>query len=362
MGEVNTKAPGKLYVAGEYAVVEPGHSAILTAVNLFIHLKISESEEPFGTIYSEGFTEKPVKWQRNKKQIQLEPTDSALKYIISAIQTTENYLVELGVALKNYDVQIKSELDNETGNKLGLGSSGAVTVAAVRGLLKFYAVYFTDELVYKLSVVAQIQLGVNSSFGDLAAITYTGWIKYTSFKRTTVLAFLKKHSIKETIDLDWPYLDIERLDVPAEVSFLIGWTGRPASSDQLVGEVQANKKQSLQQYNAFLHESKKAVEKLAAALPQQDNEEITTAVNKNRIALNKMGQETNVLIETPQLTKLCDIAQKYDGVAKTSGAGGGDSGIAFIFNKEHIQAVISEWQAEDIINLPQAIYKKSIHK
>ena len=30
---VVARAPGKLYVAGDYAVVEPGHRAVLVAVN-----------------------------------------------------------------------------------------------------------------------------------------------------------------------------------------------------------------------------------------------------------------------------------------------------------------------------------------
>ena len=31
-----SKAPGKLFIAGEYAVVEPGHTGILVAVDKFI--------------------------------------------------------------------------------------------------------------------------------------------------------------------------------------------------------------------------------------------------------------------------------------------------------------------------------------
>ena len=33
---IEASAPGKLYIAGEYAVVEPGHPAILVAVDQFI--------------------------------------------------------------------------------------------------------------------------------------------------------------------------------------------------------------------------------------------------------------------------------------------------------------------------------------
>ena len=36
MSQVAASAPGKLYIAGEYAVVEPGHPAILVAVDRFV--------------------------------------------------------------------------------------------------------------------------------------------------------------------------------------------------------------------------------------------------------------------------------------------------------------------------------------
>lgn len=360
MEEVHVKAPGKLYIAGEYAVVEPGYSAILTAVDLFIHLSLTEAEGPEGTIHSAGFTDQPVKWQRIKNEIQLNTPAPALNYVLAAIQTTEAYVTDLGVPLKTYHLHLKSELDNDAGHKLGVGSSGAVTVAVVRGLLEFYQQTFTDELVYKLSVLAQLQLGVNSSFGDLAAIAYTGWIQYTSFEREAVFSFFKKYSVRETVEATWPKLAIERLEIPADVNFLVGWTGRPASSDQLVGAVQEKKQQSHQQYQHFLQESQTAVAQLAAALAQKNTEAMAAAIHKNRCALIQMGKETNVQIETPLLTKLCKIALHHGGAAKTSGAGGGDSGIAFIFNDKNIAAVISDWQAAGITHLPLTIYQKSI--
>jgi len=358
--EINTKAPGKLYVAGEYAVVEPGYSAIVTTVDLFIHLKITSTDKDYGTIYSEGFTDEPVNWQRVDGKLQLTQPAPSLKYILAAIHTTEKYLQELGVSLNHYQVAAESELDNHTGQKLGLGSSGAVTVATIEGLLKYYDVPLSNLLIYKLSVLAQLELGINSSFGDLAAITYTGWLRYTSFDRDAVSQHLKTHSIKETVEYDWPYLDIKRLEVPEDVHFLIGWTGRPASSDHLVGAVQNKKEQSTEQYDFFLEESQASVLKLTASLLDNDEEGILEAINRNRQALLQMGQETNVLIETPQLTQLCEIAAKYQGAAKTSGAGGGDSGIAFVFNEAYVPKVIREWETANITHLPLTIYQKKL--
>ena len=38
---ISASAPGKLYIAGEYAVVEPGHPAILVAVDRFVTVSVS---------------------------------------------------------------------------------------------------------------------------------------------------------------------------------------------------------------------------------------------------------------------------------------------------------------------------------
>lgn len=358
MTKVQIKVPGKLYIAGEYAVVEPGYSAIITAVDLFIHMSLTEVSEKYGSIFSEGFTTEPIHWDRKDEKVHLEQSAPSLKYILSAIHTVEDYVKELGIPLSFYQLKVSSELDSKTGQKLGLGSSGAITVATVKGLLEYYKIKTTDLLIYKLSVLAQLQLGVHSSFGDLAAITYTGWIHYTSFDRNAVLAALRKMTIKEVVEMDWPFLNIQRLEPASDVQFLIGWTGSPASSNDLVGNVQKKKQQSPTEYQSFLDESKASVDILVKALETNNIEQIQLAVERNRQALLKMGQQTNVLIETPQLSQLIEIAQSHGGAAKTSGAGGGDSGIAFVFDKQKVPQIIEDWQITGIIDLPLTIYNK----
>lgn len=358
MKDVKTKAPGKLYVAGEYAVVEAGYSAIIAAINSFVYIDITESASDVGSIYSEGFTEEPVNWIREEGQITMLSDAHALSYVQAAIQITEQYLSEQGIPLSGHHIEIRSELDDEEGHKFGLGSSGAVTVAVVQGLLAFYEMEMNDLLIYKLSVLSQMKLGVNSSFGDLAAITFSGWIQYTNFERPFVEKYAEKHSITDTIEAYWPKLMIKRLRVPKSLHFLVGWTGSPASSNDLVGAVQDKKELTADQYAHFLEESKASVNLLVMGLEENHTQKIREAIHRNREALVQMGRETNVIIETPDLKKLCNIAVKHGGVAKTSGAGGGDSGIAFVFNKKQAEKITAEWENEGITPLPLKIHKK----
>ena len=42
---IEVTAPGKLYIAGEYAVVEPGHPAIIVAIDQFISVSIGPAKK-----------------------------------------------------------------------------------------------------------------------------------------------------------------------------------------------------------------------------------------------------------------------------------------------------------------------------
>lgn len=56
------KAPGKLYIAGEYAVVEPGQPAILIAVDQFVYATISQAKQ--GLVSSKQLLGQDISWTR----------------------------------------------------------------------------------------------------------------------------------------------------------------------------------------------------------------------------------------------------------------------------------------------------------
>ena len=59
--------------------------------------------------------------------------------------------------------------------------------------------------------------------------------------------------------------------------------------------------------------------------------------------LVKIGKALGVEIETPHLKNLCEIALKYNGSAKSSGAGGGDCAIAIFKEGQEIGPLFQEW-------------------
>ena len=57
---IQVKAPGKLYIAGEYAVTEPGYKSVLIALNRFVTATIEPSTQVEGTIHSKTLHHEPV--------------------------------------------------------------------------------------------------------------------------------------------------------------------------------------------------------------------------------------------------------------------------------------------------------------
>lgn len=357
MEQAHAKAPGKLYIAGEYAVVEPGHPAVIVAVDRFIDVSLSPSEKPYGTIYSSQLSSETLCWERTGGNIELEKPNSKADILIKTIGVTEHYLNEQAVDLPYYDLTVTSSLDSKDGRKYGLGSSGAVTVAAIRAILESAGIALSNEHIFKLAAVTHMCLHSRGSFGDLAAATYTGWLAYASMDKKWLENQLESQTLTSVLESQWPHLRIEQLPSPHRLELLIGWTGIPASTESYVSSVQTD--QSEITYQDFITQSKECVEDLISGLKMDDPLQIAKAIRLNRQLLLEMSKAKNIVLETPLLKALTFIAEKYDAASKTSGAGGGDCGIAFIDSPVQKEQISLEWRANKIEPLALNVYDKS---
>lgn len=351
---IEASAPGKLYIAGEYAVVETGHPAILVALDHFITVQLEETNDQ-GTIRSTKYG-MSIPWTRKNGQLFIDERENPFTYIIKAINITEKYLKELGKEPVLFNLEVQSELDNNDGKKYGLGSSGAVTVATIKALFLFYKVKYTPEIVYKLASLAHLSMQSNGSFGDLAASSYGGWLAYSRFDQDWVIAESKKLPLKELIKIKWPNLRIKPLSPPDDLSLLIGWTGTPASTTQLVDLVKEEKSEMNGFYLNFLKNSKECVEQIISAFLEKDLHAIEQGIQKNRLLLKQLSEKSGVVIETEPLSKLREIAENFGGTAKSSGAGGGDCGIVIINKKSNTTPLLDKWKKEGITPLQLKVY------
>ncbi|EXJ23652.1 Phosphomevalonate kinase [Alkalibacterium sp. AK22] len=348
------KAPGKLYIAGEYAVVEPSHPAVIVAVNRFIEVTVTPSDNNFGQIHSTVLDGGLASFERTANGIRIHEEDPKAAVLIEALQLTELYLQEQGITLPYYDIVIQSSLVSADGRKYGLGSSGAVTVAVINSLLQAASVSCSPLHLYKLAALTHLSLNSRGSFGDLAAASFGGWIAYSSFNKTQVQRLYTCRSVTEALNESWEGLMIEPLALPEELQLLVGWTGSPASTESMIKNIAQSGKPM--DYEPFLASSKACTLALLQAFKQQNSQLIMDLIRKNRELLLAMSRKKGIQLETPLLENLCSIAENRQAAAKTSGAGGGDCGIALAWRKNRPDRLLAEWAAAGITPLSLTVY------
>lgn len=346
--KLKIKVPGKLMVAGEFAVLVPHHHLAVTAVDRFVYAMIEDSDERLLSLKDYGLND--LRWHVAEGRISVESTDERLSFVKEAMEVTCRYLHEKGKEIEPFKLSITSELDDRSGVKYGLGSSAAVVVATVTAITARFSDSELDrDVLFKLAALAHVNIQGSGSGADVAASVYGGILQYSSFQADWLLEASKNaSSIHELLEIDWVYLSVKRLMLPANVSFCVGWTGKPASTSKLVARILQLQETDPQAFASFLQKSEKAVSTLLKGIEEEDEALLFAGVKANREALAQVGKDADVAIETPLLGSLCDLAEQFGGAGKPSGAGGGDCGIAFMQKESEIDRLYAEWEKAGI--------------
>ncbi|MEY8463264.1 phosphomevalonate kinase [Streptococcus merionis] len=351
--KIQAQAPGKLFIAGEYAVVD-GAPAIIVAVDRYLKVTVTPTDAT-GSLTSSQQPDLSFSWTRQAGRIVFSQ-QHPFTLVVTAMQMAEDYLSDCGISVTDevYALQIESELDDEiTGQKYGLGSSGAVTVAVIRAILTYFGQPAPAMLVYKLAVLTQIKLQLKGSFGDLAASSFGGWIAYRRPDKDWLLRAMAEQTIWQITDQAWPDLQVEPLSLPAELKFLVGWTKSVASTEDLVGQMQQalSEETKLQVHQDFLAKSHSCVDGLIAGFKRGDKNAILAGLRQNRQILQAYAKQVGFVIETPALVSLMALAEEAGAASKTSGAGGGDCGICLIETPEQEAKIRLAWKRAGILPL-----------
>ncbi|RLK49195.1 phosphomevalonate kinase [Microbacterium telephonicum] len=351
------RAPGKLFVAGEYAVVTPGEPAVLVAVDRFLTVSLTETTGA-GGIHSPESARPSLRWTRDAGGLVVAPEDHSYDYVLSALTVIERLRAERGIAPRLYDLTIDSGLDDASGRKFGLGSSAAVTVATIRAIDRFYRLALDRRTLYQLALLATIRIAPSASGGDLAASTFGGWIGYRSPDREMLRRLLDAgDAVASVLESDaWEHLEIVRLRPPRDLGFFVGWTGEPASTVRLVDAVGRGAAVGAVDHAGFLRDSRACVTDLWAALDAGDDAATLDALRRARGLLQALGAQAGLAIETPRLAALCDAAETAGAAAKSSGAGGGDCGIVLAPASADVRGMLDAWEAQDIRRLTIAVH------
>lgn len=289
------KVPGKLYILGEYAVVD-GYPAIIAPVDRYLTVTVSgcsREDSPGDTVADASVRGGSEAFARGSDTLSASAdvaADASAEAVISSslfpdeecriplnrfIQSASfygrapgrirahtgrghmakvgtaacvalEYLSEKSIPLQPCTIAVDSQLDDKnSGRKYGLGSSGAAVVGVIKGILEFYADLYpavsretlvNGLVVYKLAALALLTLGDNGSYGDVACCSYCRPVYYVR----PDMQWLKDHAnlpVAAVLNSEWPKLQIRPLAISQNITFITGWTGNPASSAKLVEAV-----------------------------------------------------------------------------------------------------------------------------
>ena len=315
---IAVKTCGKLYWAGEYAILEPEQLALIKAIPIYMRGEIAFSDSY--RIYSDMFD----------FAVDLTPNPD-YSLIQETIALVEDFLTCRGQDLRPFSLEISGKMERE-GKKFGLGSSGSVVVLVIKALLALYHLSIDQDHLFKLASAVLLKRGDNGSMGDLACIVAEDLVLYQSFDRKKIAAWLEEENLATVLERDWGF-SISQVKLGLECDFLVGWTKEVAVSSDMVQQIKQNIDQN------FLTSSKATVASLVEALEQGNVEKIIEQVETASQLLEGLSPD----IYTPSLRQLKEASQGLQVVAKSSGAGGGDCGIALSFDEQSTETLKNRW-------------------
>jgi mevalonate kinase len=300
---VIVRAPGKAMLIGEYAVLEGG-PAVVAAVDCYADARLEPS--------SQGRAQ-------------------ASPFIVQAEAEAQAELQRRGLAVSGLPV-VNTAAFSQNGRKLGLGSSAAATVAAVGALFQAAGVDLDDRqnrvalhgVARRAHDAAQ---GVPGSGADVLAAVFGGL---------------------QTLNSDG---DVRELQLPGELLLRLVPTSTSASTAELVARYRSVGAAVTPARQRMIE----AARRFIAACRDGDAGALLAAVAAAQEAFLALGRILDRELVTDEHRAIASAATRAGGVAKPSGAGGGDLAVVFL-----PIAAVAPFEKE-LTPLPFAVSARGVH-
>ncbi len=302
----SASAPGKLIIAGEYAVL--AHApALVIAVD-----------------------------RRVTATRRLGPSGSSPFLVAVAAELARRRGDADPAARAALEIAVDSRACYEGGTKLGLGSSAAVTVAATALALASTGANFDRDEVLAIALAAhasaQSARGSAGSGADIAAAVYGGVIEFKRRRLATPGGGLGPDAGADVLHRRWPN----------DVTLLPFFTGRAADTATLVAQVAAARAAKPVDVDAAIRAIGDASVAACAVVAAQESSgtALIAALSLAGRALDRLATVTGVALVPECVTAARAVLARFGGTAKTTGAGGGDVAIGVIPAKADATAAL----------------------
>jgi phosphomevalonate kinase len=330
---IEARAPGKLVIVGEYAVLHgaPGISVAVDVPALArlqfrrgpdSELLIPDTGEHFGFRWD---TAGRVSWLDNAPGALGLPLACCLATLAAqglwhAAAAASACRIELDTAAFHGRSAAGQRI------KLGLGSSAAVLVALMGALLTLaQAAPLTHDELTALCCAAHRRLQGGSGSGiDVATAVAGGVI-----------------SIEPSADDRGPRT--KHLAWPRDLHMLAIWSGHSASTPAMLARLQNYREQQAEACADHMAQLGNIAVQSLSAWQQEDVAAMLAALDRYASALQQLDQDADIGIYRGGHAAMRAIARAHGAVYKPSGAGGGDFGIALAASGQLLDAVARDF-------------------
>jgi phosphomevalonate kinase len=320
---ISTSAPGKVLLCGEYVVLD-GAPALCVAIDRRANVLIKERNSGENTVCSPGFADDrylfsvdpsgTFTWHSNDEQ---RPDFSLLEKIWAATNPVMPKSVDIVLDTSDFT-------DSDSGRKLGLGGSAALTVAlsaAIAGLQ--HGTVDVDRLIESHR---DFQNGRGSG-ADIAAVFTGGLVEYRIGNPATLYP------------MKWR----------SELEFAILWSGHSVSTVEKLSQY------ALADSGSSRQELANASAAIVSAWSDSDVDQILTLFATYTATLDAFSNEHDLGVFDGGHAELVGLASECGVVYKPCGAGGGDVGIALSADKEAISRFTDAAAAREFKKLDLSI-------
>ncbi len=324
---MQVSAPGKLILTGEYAVLD-GAPGLVMAINRRARVSLEPSPDTSWHLVSLQDQRSTCSFTFDERGLPRwnQPASKSAFHLVDTMLRAAQEL-----ALQNLP-PFTATLDTSEffdpgagGQKLGLGSSAALTVAlsaALREWANIPALPRGKQLAMLLAMHSDFQGGRGSGI-DLAASLCGG-----------VLDYQRSPGSSEPI--------IEPGRLPAALKFRAIWTGKQASTSDLLQQLEAASEADPGGWDQVRQILASAATQSRSAFISGQAEELISSINTYGKGLRLLQTFSGIPVFSPEHETLAELAANHGVTYKPSGAGAGDLGLAFSLDPAALAQFCSE--------------------
>ncbi len=332
---IEARAPGKLVIIGEYAVLHgaPGIAVAVDACALAT-LETRPGQDSELVVPDTGARFRfhqdaagRLAWATPSPGPLALPLESCIATLVAHKLLPETgALAACRIALDTSDFQGRDASGRRI--KLGLGSSAAITVALMGALLQFVrAAPQPHEKLRVLCLEAHRRLQDGSGSGiDVLTALAGGVIS---------IAFSPGSELPRETSLSWP----------DGLHMLAVWSGRSASTPAMLDRLHGYRERQPAACASHMARLRKIAGQTVSAWRASETGTVLASLDSYAAALRDLDEDAGIGIHGGGHAAMREIALAHGATYKPSGAGGGDFGIALTASREVLAALQKDFRA-----------------